>query len=50
MSTIKSIPNQKGLGGSYWTQTDECAGFKVGNDCPWRYEEMELIAYTPTEC
>jgi hypothetical protein len=22
----------------------------VSDDCPYRYEEMELVSYTPNEC
>lgn len=33
--------------GFYWEQTEECAGFVVGDQCQWRYEEMSLISYTP---
>lgn len=36
--------------GSYWNQTDSCAGFSVADSCPWRYEEMLLVTYTPIEC
>ena len=31
----------------YWEETKDCAGFTVGDDCQWRYEEMSLISYTP---
>ena len=34
----------------YWVQEDTCAGFKLTDKCPHRYEEMELITYTPKEC
>jgi hypothetical protein len=49
IETIPSIEKyeediEKGL---YWEQTKECAGFIVSDDCPWRYEEMSLIGYTP---
>jgi hypothetical protein len=50
MNTIKSIPNKQGVAGNYWTQTDSCAGFTVSAECPWRFEEMQLISFTPKEC
>ncbi len=30
-----------------WIQEPECSGFQVSSDCPWRFEEMELVQYTP---
>lgn len=33
-----------------WKETASCAGFNVSDDCPWRYNEMELLSYTPPEC
>lgn len=50
ITTIKSIPNPNGAPGYFWKETESCAGFNVSNDCPWRFEEMELIGYTPNEC
>ena len=55
METIERIPNPMNqttgkAEGWYWEQTDSCAGLTVSNDCPWRYEEMSLISYTPQEC
>ena len=50
MGNITSIPSEDNATIPYWTQTDECAGFEVSSDCPWRYEEMDLVTYTPIEC
>ncbi len=55
MESIPSVQNPSLEGeddpqGTYWAQTKECAGFVVSEDCPWRYEEMSLIGYTPAEC
>jgi len=36
--------------GNYWEETAPCAGFTVHDDCPWRFEEMMLVSYTPIEC
>ena len=33
-----------------WVQKDSCAGFSVSDSCPWRYEEMDLISFIPSEC
>ena len=33
-----------------WQETADCAGFEVPDDCPWRYEEMELVTFTPEVC
>lgn len=62
LATIKSIPKVKrgkmSIDGKqvedddepFWTQTDACAGFRVGEDCHLRDAEMELVAYQPFEC
>ena len=50
LNSIKSIPNKEGTTGKYWEETAECAGFSVSDACPWRYEEMGLVSYTPDEC
>ena len=55
MGNITFIPNQGKSNSSnvsdyYWIQEDKCAGFSVPSNCPWRYEEMDLITYTPIEC
>lgn len=50
LNTITSIAPSKVGRNDGWTQTDECAGFKVSSDCPWRVEEMLLIGFTPDEC
>lgn len=36
--------------GMFWEETTACAGFIVHDTCPWRYEEMQLVSYTPKEC
>ena len=50
MNDIRSIPNRKGEKGNYWNETSACAGFVVSPSCPWRFEEMKLISFTPKEC
>ena len=52
MESIPSVqtPRDSDPKGISWAQTKECAGFVVSEDCPWRYEEMSLIGYTPAEC
>jgi len=50
MDSIKSIPNREGEEGNFWEETEPCAGFIVHDSCPWRFEEMTLISYTPKEC
>ena len=34
----------------HWRQDDSCAGFKVGNQCELRYDEMQLVTFTPSLC
>lgn len=34
----------------YWKQEDSCSGFTVDDSCKWRWEEMELITFTPQIC
>ena len=29
------------------TSAAPVAGFEVSENCPWRYEEMELVTFTP---
>ena len=52
MNSIKSIPHRvdDNIEGNYWEETESCAGFEVKNDCPWRFEEMILVSFTPKEC
>lgn len=47
-SHIKTIPCLDGT--VCWTESENCAGFNVSDACEWRYNEMELIQYTPSEC
>ena len=49
MHTIPFIP-QRGFtnsSGSVWNQTDSCSGFIVSDDCPYRYDDLQLVTYTP---
>ena len=54
LDSIKSIPYRKSerakKEGNFWNESEKCAGFKVSPDCPWRYEEMMLVSYTPKDC
>lgn len=52
MGNIEYIPLAKSNSSidAYWHQTDACSGFKVSKECPWRFEEMELISFTPIQC
>ena len=59
MATIKSIPKPRNPqimsldpqntdaqeNELFWQQNDDCAGFKVSQDCPFRAQEMELVTY-----
>jgi hypothetical protein len=55
MQTVEMVPK---YGNTYnvsdedpfWRQTDSCAGFAVSDDCPWRFEEMQLVTFTPDVC
>lgn len=33
----------------YWSQS-ACSGFEIGDNCPWRFEEMSLVTFTPDVC
>lgn len=55
MGEIKMIPQRNSPylendPNPYWQQTEDCAGFTVSDDCPWRYEEMSLVTFTPDVC
>lgn len=54
MNSIKSIPNKKINGEEdpvpYWEEAEDCAGFEVSDDCPWRFEEMIIVSFTPKQC
>ena len=58
MTTITAIPADgeafpppgEEIVDPYWTQTDNCAGFEVPDDCSWRIEEMQLVTFTPEVC
>ena len=55
MATIPRIPESSQSFANmeapyFWEQVDECAGFTVGSDCPWRYEEMTLVTFSPEAC
>lgn len=34
----------------YWQENDACAGFEVGPNCHLRYDEMQLVTYSPVQC
>ena len=50
IESLTFIPGREDIGLVDWHQSEHCAGFNVSDNCPWRYEEMELIRYTPSEC
>jgi len=55
MSEIEMIPNKgeiydKEEPDFYWHQTVSCSGFDIKPDCPWRYDEMSLVTFTPQSC
>ena len=55
MGDIKKIPRQineldADETDPFWQQEDLCAGFIVSDDCPWRFEEMSLVTFTPDVC
>ena len=54
MGTITSVPAQGHSADDpvdkYWEQETDCAGFTVSSDCQYRYEEMELVTFTPDVC
>lgn len=34
----------------FWEQSDECSGFYISDDCPFRPEEMSLVTFRPEAC
>jgi len=50
MESIMEIKPKNGTEFVTWHPTSMCAGFNVSAECPWRFEEMELVSYTPQEC
>lgn len=50
MDHIKSIPGVKEGDPPFWEQDELCSGFKIDQKCKWRYDEMELVSFTPDEC
>lgn len=55
MQTIQMIPKYGNIydlndPNPYWKQDDNCAGFAVSDDCQWRFEEMQLVTFTPDVC
>ena len=34
----------------FWEQIEECSGFEISKDCPWRPEEMSLVTFRPEAC
>ena len=55
MNVIKNIPrlgnnyNENDLD-PYWKEDESCSGFIVDDGCNWRWEEMNLITFTPQIC
>ena len=50
MSEIKSIPHTVLEDTPYWTESKNCAGFEVPDDCELRVDEMTLVNFTPYIC
>ena len=50
MDEIKVIKSKSSIEPPFWTQNEDCGGFRVKSECVYRAEEMELIAFTPVEC
>lgn len=50
MNVIEKVPTRDGKE-IYWEKDPYCSGFKIDNDlCTLRTSEMDLVAYTPSEC
>jgi hypothetical protein len=50
MNSIEKIPN-KNFSDYFWKEDEYCSGFTVSDtDCNLRYNEMQLISYTPLPC
>lgn len=50
MNVIDSVRTRDG-DGIFWQMDPYCSGFKIDKQlCNLRTSEMELVAYTPTEC
>ena len=55
MNVIPNIPKigktfQENDPDPFWSQDEGCSGFIVGEKCNWRWEEMNLITFTPQIC
>ena len=55
MATIDKVPHLNQTFDTmtepyFWEQSPECSGFLVGDDCPWRAEEMSLVTFRPQAC
>ena len=50
MDHIVSIPGKNEGDEPCWVQDELCSGFKIDQRCQWRYDEMELVSFTPKEC
>ena len=50
MDEIKLIKSKNPNDPPFWTQNEDCGGFKVSSSCIYRAKEMELLAFTPVEC
>ena len=49
MDDIEIIYNRDG--DVEWAQDEYCSGFEVSSkECRLRYNEMELVSYTPIQC
>lgn len=55
MSEIAKIPSEGQTFASmeapyFWEQKEECSGFYISDDCPYRPEEMTLVTFRPSAC
>jgi hypothetical protein len=50
MDSIQTIMDLGDPDVAMWEESEGCSGFTIGDDCPWRVSEMELVKYTPNEC
>uniref|UniRef100_A0A0G4F3H4 Guanylate cyclase domain-containing protein n=1 Tax=Chromera velia CCMP2878 TaxID=1169474 RepID=A0A0G4F3H4_9ALVE len=46
MTNISSVSSSAGD----WEAEGRCAGFRTEFACPWRESEMEVVAFTPSQC
>lgn len=50
MDHITSIPGAEEGDPPFWVEDELCRGFEIDQGCKWRYDEMELVSFTPKEC